>query len=158
MRQFIVLTLATLITAAVVTQAQETPKKPIGVDFKPSGEKPKTDKVFSGATPKLKAEIKAKSKAFEDVRKQLLDFRLKQNTLRVKLIKDDPELGHLKREIMRLHRKMALIMEKNPDMKRYNLECDKLSEKLKSLNREIATLKARAMIKVQGEAPKDDDK
>jgi len=58
---------------------------------------------------------------------------LKMLELRIKLIKEDPELDALHRKIMSLHKELALKLDKKDEMK-------KLLEKKKNIENEIEKL------------------
>lgn len=70
---------------------------------------------------------------FKALLKEREDLQLKMHAMRVKLISDDPELAKLHKQIMALHKELAIQLDSKRDMR-------KLSDKLRELDAEFDKL------------------
>jgi len=70
---------------------------------------------------------------FKSMIKDREELMLKMYNLRIKLISEDPELLKLHKQIMELHKELAMQLESKKDMK-------KLTEKLKELDSDLEKL------------------
>lgn len=70
---------------------------------------------------------------FKSLLKEREELQLKMHALRVKLISDDPDLAKLHKQIMALHKELAIQLDSKRDMR-------KLSDKLRDLDSELDKL------------------
>lgn len=116
-----ILTLA-LYTANVIAEDANAPKlivHPPGVAI--GGEKALSD---------TELEAEKKLRALEDKRREV---SMRVLEMRVKLIKESPELADLHKKIMALHRSLASKLDKNIEMKKLLEEADKLDAQIAAI-------------------------
>ncbi len=70
---------------------------------------------------------------FKSLIKEREELQLKMHALRVKLITEDPDLAKLHKQIMALHKELAIQLDSKKDMR-------KLSDKLRDLDAEMDKL------------------
>ena len=70
---------------------------------------------------------------FKSLIKEREELQLKMHSMRVKLISEDPDLAKLHKQIMALHKELAIQLDSKKDMR-------KLSDKLRELDAELDKL------------------
>ena len=70
---------------------------------------------------------------FKSLLKEREDIQLKMHNVRVKLINEDPDLAKLHKQIMALHKELAIQLDSKKDMR-------KLSDKLRELDADFDKL------------------
>jgi hypothetical protein len=86
----------------------------------------------------------------EELQEDRKSIELKMHKLRIKLIKETPDLMELHKKIMALHKELAIRIDKNKEMK-------ELIKTYKKINNEILKTKRKSKAAIR-EEKKDDEK
>ncbi len=89
------------------------------------------DDILGNKTEQKKANLAKIKKEIDVLKKEQLELILKMHKLRLKLIKENPNLNKLHNKIIALHKELAIKIDQNVEMKQLIIKNISIDKKIK---------------------------